>query len=101
RLEPDRFASGDCEFLRMLSEHVALAAHQARLHHELECAYNDLRRSQETVMQQERLKALGQMASGIAHDVNNALSPVVGFADLLVRSEPSLSESGRKSLHYI
>ena len=29
------------------------------------------------VMQQERLRALGQMASGIAHDINNAISPVV------------------------
>ena len=70
----------------MLSEHVALAAHQAQLHSELENAYNELRQTQQTVMQQERLKALGQMASGIAHDINNALSPVVGFADLLARA---------------
>src|SRR6185312_1469053 len=31
RLKADAFSSGDCEFLRMLSEHVALAAHQSRL----------------------------------------------------------------------
>src|SRR5947199_5935460 len=85
----------------MLSEHVALAAHQARLHSELERAYNDLRQTQQTVMQQERLKALGQMASGIAHDINNALSPVVGFADLLTRSERGLSANGKKYLQHI
>ena len=79
RIKADGFGSGDGEFLRMLSEHVALAAHQAKLHSDLENAYNELRRTQATVLQQERLKALGQMASGIAHDVNNALSPVVGF----------------------
>jgi CheY-like chemotaxis protein len=52
-------------------------------------------------MQQERLRALGQMASGIAHDVNNALSPIVGFAELLTRVETSLSPNGRKYLGYI
>lgn len=101
RLKPDAFASGDCEFLRMLSEHVALAAHQARLHSMLERAYNELRQTQQAVMQQERLKALGQMASGIAHDVNNALSPVVGYADLMLEEECGLTHDGKKYLNYI
>ena len=68
---------------------------------ELERAYNEIRLTQQTVMQQERLKALGQMASGIAHDINNALSPVVGFADLLARGEPGLTPNGKKYLRYI
>ncbi|HWD90760.1 MAG TPA: ATP-binding protein [Verrucomicrobiae bacterium] len=97
----ETFTASDCEFLHMLSEHVALAAHQAQLHAELEKAYNELRQTQQTVMQQERLKALGQMASGIAHDVNNALSPIVGFAELLARVETTLSPNGRKYLQYI
>jgi signal transduction histidine kinase/ActR/RegA family two-component response regulator/HAMP domain-containing protein len=97
----DSFTPSECEFLHMLSEHVALAAHQAQLHAELEKAYNELRKTQQTVMQQERLRALGQMASGIAHDINNALSPIVGFADLLVRGETGLSATGQKYLNYI
>ena len=101
RLQPESFSSGDSEFLRTLSEHVALAAHQAQLHSELERAYNELRQTQQTVMQQERLKALGQMASGIAHDINNALSPVVGFSELLMRGEKTLTENGKKHLRYI
>lgn len=101
RLKDDAFSSGDCEFLRMLSEHVALAAHQALLHRDLENAYNELRRTQATVLQQERLKALGQMASGIAHDINNALSPVVGFSDLILRSNEGLDAETKKYLRYI
>ena len=101
RRKHDGFSSGECEFLRMLSEHVALAAHQARLHSELERAYNELRQTQQTVMQQERLKALGQMASGIAHDVNNALSPVVAYADLVLRGEHGLTTNGKKYLQHI
>jgi signal transduction histidine kinase/FixJ family two-component response regulator len=101
RLKVDAFSSGDCEFLRMLSEHVALAAHQSRLHRELESAYNELRQSQATVLQQERLKALGQMASGIAHDINNALSPVVGFSDIIMNGDFGLDVRGKKYLKYI
>jgi signal transduction histidine kinase/FixJ family two-component response regulator/HAMP domain-containing protein len=101
RLKANAFSSGDCEFLRMLSEHVALAAHQSRLHRELETAYNELRQSQATVLQQERLKALGQMASGIAHDVNNALSPVVGFSDIIMNGDFGLDPRGKKYLKYI
>jgi len=101
RLKADAFSSGDCEFLRMLSEHVALAAHQSRLHRELEKAYNELRQTQATVLQQERLKALGQMASGIAHDVNNALSPVVGFSDIIMNGDFGLDSRGKKYLKYI
>ncbi len=53
-------------------------------------------------MQQERLKALGQTwASGVAHDINNALSPVVGFSDLIAQTEPSLTDAGKKHLNYI
>ena len=85
------FSSGECEFLRQLSEHVALAAHQAQLYGALQQAYDDLRQTQQAVMQQERLRALGQMASGIAHDINNAISPVALYTESLLESEPNLS----------
>jgi len=101
RSNVDNFKSGDCEFLRMLSEHVALAAHQERLHKDLEKAYNELRQTQATVLRQERLKALGEMASGIAHDVNNALSPIVGFSDIILKTGYGLNLEGKKYLKYI
>ncbi len=89
------FSSTDCEFLLQLSEHAALAARQAQLHDALQRAYDDLRQSQQTVMQQERLRALGQMASGIAHDINNAISPISLYTDTLLEREPGLSERAR------
>jgi signal transduction histidine kinase/CheY-like chemotaxis protein len=88
------FGSGDCEFVRQLSAHVALAAHQAQLHGALKAAFDELRQTQQAVLQQERLRALGQMASGIAHDINNAISPVVLYAESLLAREP-LSERAR------
>lgn len=98
RRQPDSFSSGECEFLRQLSEHVALAAHQAELHNALIHAYDDLRHTQAAVLQQERLRALGQMASGIAHDINNAVSPIALYTDSLLESEPNLSTHTRQCL---
>ncbi|MGC1457173.1 MAG: PAS domain S-box protein [Steroidobacteraceae bacterium] len=101
RREPRSFSSGECEFLRQLSEHVALAAHHAQLYRALQSAYEDLRLTQAAILQQERLKALGQMASGIAHDINNALSPVALYTESLLEKETQLSEPGRGALQVI
>jgi signal transduction histidine kinase/ActR/RegA family two-component response regulator len=101
RRQASCFSSGECEFLRQLSEHVALAAHQSQLYNALQTAYEDLRQTQEAVMQQERLRALGQMASGIAHDINNAISPVALYTDSLLEREANLSAQGRGHLQTI
>jgi signal transduction histidine kinase/ActR/RegA family two-component response regulator len=101
RREAQSFSSGDCEFLRQLSEHAALAANQAQLYSALQRAYDDLRQSQQAMMQQERLRALGEMASGIAHDINNALSPVALYAESLLEKEKNLSPQAREQLQII
>ena len=98
RRAAESFASAECEFLQQLSEHVALAAHQVSLYEALQQAYDDLRQTQHTVMQQERLRALGQMASGIAHDINNAISPVVLYTESLLEQEANLSARARDYL---
>jgi PAS domain S-box-containing protein len=65
----------------------------------LEEALVELKATQQQVLQQERLRALGQMASGIAHDFNNALSPVLGFTELLL-DRPEYLENKEKVKHY-
>lgn len=44
----------------------------------------ELKDAQHQLVQQERLRALGEMASGIAHDFNNALSPILGYSELML-----------------
>jgi PAS domain S-box-containing protein len=101
RCAPHSFSSGDCEFLGQLSEHVALAVNQAEIHAALQRAYDDLRQTQQAVLQQERLRALGEMASGIAHDINNALSPMALYTDALLEREKDLSARSRGYLQVI
>jgi signal transduction histidine kinase/ActR/RegA family two-component response regulator len=101
RQRVDGFTREELEFIRGLSAHVALAVRQAQLYYDLRKAYDELRQTQQTILQQERLKALGQMAGGIVHDVTNALSPIVGFADLINEKEAGLSENSRRYLGHI
>ena len=62
---------------------------------ELEKALNELKATQRQIIQQERLSAIGQMASGIAHDFNNTLTPILGFSELLLNDEQVLSNPAR------
>ncbi len=58
----------------------------------LETALAKLRATQHQVVQQERLHALEKMASGVAHDFNNALAKILGFNELLLSFPENLND---------
>jgi PAS domain S-box-containing protein len=58
----------------------------------LEQVLAELRTAQNQIVQQERLRALGTMASGIAHDFNNALAAILGFSELLLHRPDYLAD---------
>jgi PAS domain S-box-containing protein len=53
---------------------------------------SERKRIEQQVIRQERLRALGEMASGVAHDFNNTLSAVVGFSSLLLMRSALLDD---------
>lgn len=86
-----RYNLGQAKALSIIANAAAAAIAGARRYTEaqetnrrLEAALAELRAAQATLVQQERLRALGQMASGIGHDFNNALAPILGFSELLL-----------------
>jgi signal transduction histidine kinase len=57
---------------------------------ELEKTLTELRETQQQIIQQERMRALGTMACGIAHDLNNGLSVILGYGDMLLNNLNSM-----------
>ena len=60
----------------------------------------ELESLQGQVIRQERLAAVGQLVSGVAHEINNPLQSISGFAELL-RLQRSLPESAQSDLTII
>lgn len=76
---------------------------QGKLEHakaELESAIELLKQTQDAVIAEERLHALGQMAAGIAHDFNNCLSPIIGLSELIL-TRPNMIDDHEKVLKYV
>jgi len=92
------FSPAAVELALAFADQAAIAVQHARLYTQLQQAYDDLQQTQQVVVQQERLRALEQMASGIAHDINNALSPASLYVEVLLRSDPTLSACAREYL---
>jgi signal transduction histidine kinase/CheY-like chemotaxis protein len=92
------FSPTDLLFLNTLMTHIAYAVDNARLLQEARMATNrlrsameDLRTTQTRGVEGETLRAMGQMASGMAHHVNNLLAVISGRTQLLlVRASPEV-----------
>lgn len=55
---------------------------------ELAAANEKLRRAQEQIIRSEKLASIGQLAAGIAHEINNPVGVILGYAQLLQRRLP-------------
>ena len=85
--------------LELMGNQVGAAVENARLYEETTRAYEDLRRTQGQLIQVERLRALGEMAGGVAHDFNNILAIILGRAQYLSLRQGDLPpEEVRRSL---
>ena len=66
-------------------EDTEAALRESNVH--LESTLDELRTLQQQLLEEERMRALGRMASGVAHDLNNALSPIIAYTDLLLSGQ--------------
>jgi len=73
--------------LELFANQVAHAIEKKRLDQEVKSAQARLRAAHEQLMQSEKLSAIGQLVSGVTHELNNPLSGIMGFAQLLLSNE--------------
>jgi len=93
RLMATFIAAVPLAMLVFMRTHLA-DADRVRLLTEAEQSVANLRRLQTQIVQSEKLASLGQLAAGAAHEINNPLTAILGFSDLLA-DDPSLSEKAR------
>jgi CheY-like chemotaxis protein len=67
---------------------------------ELSAALEQIKETQRVMLQQERLRAFGEMAGGVVHDFNNALMSVIGYSELILQ-DPALLEEKATVLSYL
>ena len=77
------FTDADEAILTRLADQAAIAITNARLFRDQQRAYLALQQAQDKLVRTEKLRGLGQMAAGIAHDLNNMLATILGQAELL------------------
>lgn len=81
--EAREYTSNDENLLVAIGRQLATTMEKVRLYEETCRAYDDLRRTQEQLLQSEKMSAVGQLISGVAHELNNPLTAILGYAQLL------------------
>mgnify|MGYP001215858743 CR=1 FL=1 len=72
-----KFSAKEIRFLTTLGDQIALAVAKARMMKEIESA-------QEQLVQSEKMASIGRLMSSIAHEINNPLTPILGYSQRLL-----------------
>jgi len=72
------------QILRIVASQVAVAAENARLYEGLRRQMEELRQTQAQLVQSAKLAAIGELAANVAHEINNPMTSILGYATLML-----------------
>ena len=84
---PRDFSAADQELIASFGRQLASTIEKVDLYHQTREAFEELSRTQEQLLQSEKMSAIGQLISGVAHELNNPLTAILGYAQLLEGEE--------------
>src|SRR5262249_4902350 len=86
----------DINLLIAVGSQISSAIERNTLYEETRQAYENLRRTQEQLLHSEKMAAVGQLIAGVAHELNNPLTAILGYSQLLTSS----NQVGPQGLEY-
>jgi signal transduction histidine kinase len=86
---PRTFTPEDIDRLERLAPLAAAALENHRLLQDLQRRMEELQTTQEQLIQSAKMAAIGNLAAGVAHEVNNPMTIVMGFAEMLMAELPA------------
>src|SRR5271170_4521469 len=81
------FSTAELNLLSAVGNQIASTIDKSLLLEKTREAYDTLRRTQEQLLQSEKMAAVGQLISGVAHELNNPLTAILGYSQLLKSEE--------------
>jgi len=94
------FSPDDLSMLQTLADEIAVAIENARLYENLQRQMAMLEQTQFQLMQSAKLATIGELAAFVAHEINNPLTSVLGYASLILSETPP-DDSKRGDLEVI
>ena len=91
-----QFHPGEIELLEMLMGQTGIALENARLYSNLRDQMNELTQTQQQLIQAAKLAAVGELAAGVAHEINNPLMIILGNCELALLDVPAESRAVKR-----
>jgi PAS domain S-box-containing protein len=97
---PRSFSAADVALLERFAPLAAAALENSRLVHDVQQQMQQLKATEARLIQAAKLAAVGELAAGVAHELNNPLTSILGFTELLLNSE-SFDDRSRGDLETV